>query len=99
MTTDAPFDQSDHNVHIAEAARRMILSAAIEANLMSSVRDANDLRRVIAGLLVGIVQIIQVTTGEDDETDAKIRATISAMVQGAVDVARELEGRPPLPTA
>ncbi len=99
MTRVASFDPSFRCDQIGEAARQMILSAAIEAGTVSSVQNADEVPFLLGGLMVGIVQIMQSATGQSDEIDAAIRASIMQVAPWAVDMAREIEGRPPLHTA
>ena len=93
-----PFDPSDRQDQIGEAARKAVIQSALQTNLTMGVRDGQDMPYLLGGLLVGLVQVVQATAGRSDETDAAIRASIMQIAPWAVDMARSTEGRDALPT-
>jgi hypothetical protein len=94
-----PFDPEDRQHQIGEAARRALLDAAMAREVTMLCKDSADLPHLLGGLLVGLVQIVQVATAAGDTTDAAIRASIIQSAPWAVDMARAIEGKEPLSNA
>lgn len=97
-----PFDQTDRQDQLGEAARKLLLDTAFPVT--SLVQDGQDIPYLLGGLLVGIVQVLQATSSSADgmsrdEIDAAIRVSIMQIAPWAVDMARSAEGKEPLPNA
>jgi hypothetical protein len=95
------FDPNDRQDQLGEAARLLILDAALP--VLARVQSGKDMPHLLGGLLVGIVQITQAVARPGgmtaDEIDASIRASIIQIAPWAVDMARSAEGKEPLVNA
>ena len=92
------FNPDDPNEALADRARRAVL-VAYEAAMVPADDDApRQLEYLLAGLLVGVVQVMQSSLdAEPDHADASIRASIIQTAPWAVDVSRAMQGHDPLP--
>lgn len=97
-----PFDPDDRQDQIGEAARKLLLGAALPVTAM--IRSGADMPYLLGGLMVGIAQVLNATASSaagmtPDEIDASIRASMIEIAPWAVDMARSVEDKPPLATA
>jgi len=91
------FDPDDPNDALADRARRAVL-VAYEAAMVPADDDApRQLEYLLAGLLVGVVQVMQSSMdAERNHADATIRASIIQTTPWAVDMSRAMQGHYPL---
>ena len=94
-----PFDPTDRQDQIGDAARMAVIDAALQTKLTMGVKGSEDLPALLCGLLVGLVQVMQATSTPSDQADAAIRTSIMQLTPWAVDMARAAEGKEPLANA
>jgi hypothetical protein len=92
------FDPTDPNEALAERARLALIEARMNALLPDDDLAPRQQEYLFAGLLVGIVQVMQANSASpQDRTDAAIRASLIQTAAWAVDTARAMQGLDPLP--
>jgi len=91
-----PFDENSHNDAVAERARRAVLQAYTKTISKDDELAPRQLEFILAGLLVGVVQVVQASAEQSDQADAAIRSSIIQTAPWAVDHARAQHGLDPL---
>lgn len=92
------FDDDDANDRLAEKCRKAVIDAYASAIGPEDDDAPRQGEFIVAGLMVGVVQIIQASLSVSGDTaDAATRASLLQITPWAVDMARAFEGRDPLP--
>ena len=90
------FDPNDPDEALADRARGAVVTAYLAVMQEKDDTASRPLEYLVAGLLVGLVQVIQSSMDASDENDARIRASIIQSTAWAVDTARLLKNLDPL---
>lgn len=90
------FDENDANDAVAERARQAVLNAYCEVISDEDELAPRQLEFIMAGLMVGVAQVLRGCAQPGDQSDAAIRASMIQTAPWAVDHARAQQGQPPL---
>lgn len=90
-----PFDPNNPNDVLADEARKAVLSSMIDVATAKTGADRFN-EYILAGMMVGVVQVMQSCVEQSDRTDAAIRASILQTTGWSVDAARAFLEKPPL---
>lgn len=94
-----PFNAGDRDDALADAARRAVIQAFIDAGQDTDAKTGADMQALLTGLIVGVVSVMRAQVAYSDTSDAAIRSSIINVVPWAVDFARANAGLPPLSDA
>lgn len=96
----SPFNPNDRCDQLGELGRQLILKAALGVSREAGeFADAHEVMDWLGGMMVGIVQAAQASLTRSDQADAAIREMLTMNAAWAVDLARSVEGKDPLPSA
>lgn len=94
----ADFDPSKRTNVIGEEARKLVLTAFIEAIETVGPQTNEELEALARGVMAGVACALTSMSHQSDGAHAAIRAKMIALSPWAVDFARSIDGLPPLAT-
>ena len=95
----SPFDPTNPRDARSEAARQIIINSFLAAMDEIKTRTPEDVQDIAGGLFVGLVCIMASHIERTDKNDAHLRAGLMQMIPWAIDLMRDMEGKPLLAEA